>query len=228
MPGGALECPATVIHAKSGGDSESSLTAKYATLKEDESADSHEGGLVMGKLNFNFNQQPTLGIELELGLVDGQSMALTSSIEQVLAVLSDGAADAIYKPELMQCCIEINTGICETIDDARLDLQRKLVRLEEGIDPLGLRLWWGATHPFSLWSEQKVTPNERYLNLVSLLQEMARRLVTFGLHVHVGVDSGDKAVIICDRMMQHLTTSLALSCSSPYWENRNTGLQSHR
>ena len=228
MPGGALEFPATVIHAKSGGDSESSLTAKYATLKEDESADSHEGGLVMGKLNFNFNQQPTLGIELELGLVDGQSMALTSSIEQVLAVLSDGAADAIYKPELMQCCIEINTGICETIDDARLDLHRKLVRLEEGIDPLGLRLWWGATHPFSLWSEQKVTPNERYLNLVSLLQEMARRLVTFGLHVHVGVDSGDKAVMICDRMMQHLPTLLALSCSSPYWENRNTGLQSHR
>jgi carboxylate-amine ligase len=73
-----------------------------------------------------------------------------------------------------------------------------------------------------------VTPNERYYSLVNLLQEMARRLVTFGLHVHVGVDSGDKAVMICDRIMQHLPTFLALSCSSPFWENRSTGLQSHR
>ena len=63
---------------------------------------------------------------------------------------------------------------------------------------------------------------------MNLLQEMARRLVTFGLHVHVGVDSGDKAVMICDRMMQHLPTLLAMSCSSPFWEHRNTGLQSHR
>jgi carboxylate-amine ligase len=64
--------------------------------------------------------------------------------------------------------------------------------------------------------------------LVNLLQEMARRLVTFGLHVHVGVDSGDKAVMICDRIMRHLPTLLALSVSSPFWEGRPTGLHSHR
>ena len=52
---------------------------------------------------------------------------------------------------------------------------------------------------------------------------MARRLVTFGLHVHVGVDSGDKAVMIYDRIMQHLPTLLALSCSSPFWEGPITG-----
>ena len=63
---------------------------------------------------------------------------------------------------------------------------------------------------------------------MNLLQEMARRLVTFGLHVHVGVDSGDKAVMICDRIMRHLPTLLALSVSSPFWEGRSTGLQSHR
>jgi len=93
---------------------------------------------------------------------------------------------------------------------------------------LGLRLWWGATHPFSSWEDQKITPDARYLQLVNLLQEMARRLVTFGLHVHVGVDTGDKAVMICDRIMRHLPTLLALSVSSPFWEGRRTGLHSHR
>ena len=89
-------------------------------------------------------------------------------------------------------------------------------------------MWWGATHPFGLWEEQQVTENQRYQDLVQLLQELARRMITFGLHVHVGVDTGDKAVMICDRIMQHLPTLLALSASSPYWQNRDTGLQSHR
>ncbi|MBP88273.1 MAG: glutamate--cysteine ligase [Planctomycetaceae bacterium] len=181
----------------------------------------------MSKFTFNSNDRPTLGIELELALVDGKSMELTSAIEDVLAALPDNAGSA-FKPELMQCVIEINTGICNTVADAERDLRGKLQTIEIIADQLGLRLWWGATHPFSLWREQQVTRNDRYENLVNLLQEMARRLVTFGLHVHVGVDSGDKAVMICDRIMQHLPTLLALTCSSPFWENRSTGLQSHR
>jgi carboxylate-amine ligase len=114
------------------------------------------------------------------------------------------------------------------VDEAEADLKQKIMLVEGVADQLGLRLWWGATHPFSSWADQQVTPNERYQQLVNLLQEMARRLVTFGLHVHVAVDSGDKVVMICDRIMRHLPTLLALSSSSPFWEGRNTGLQSHR
>jgi len=181
----------------------------------------------MTKLAFTQNDRPSLGIELELALVDGETMALSSSIEQLLQRLPQ-SGEQCYKPELMQCTIEVNTCVCATVAEAESDLRQKLACVEEATDHLGLRLWWGATHPFSFWREQHVTPNERYHSLVNLLQEMARRLVTFGLHVHVGVDSGDKAVMICDRIMQHLPTLLALSCSSPFWENRSTGLMSHR
>ncbi len=181
----------------------------------------------MGKLPFRTNDYPTLGVELEFGLVDSESMALSSSIEPLLQLLDSGETDC-YKPELMQCCVEVNTKVCKTVSDAEADLRGKLVTVQKAADQVGVALWWGATHPFSLWQNQRVTPNERYLNLVELLQEMARRLVTFGLHVHVGVDSGDKAVMICDRIMAHLPTFLALSASSPYWERRDTGLQSHR
>ncbi|MCO6459394.1 MAG: YbdK family carboxylate-amine ligase [Pirellulaceae bacterium] len=181
----------------------------------------------MSKLVFRSNDAPTLGVELELGLVDAQSMDLSSSVGPVLERLAHLPAGCV-KPELMQCCLEINTGVCRTVDEAEADLRGKLLQVESVLDGLGLKLWWGATHPFALWGQQQVTPDDRYQGLVQLLQEMARRLVTFGLHVHVGVDSGDKAVMICERIMQHLPTLLALSCSSPYWENRNTGLQSHR
>ena len=89
-------------------------------------------------------------------------------------------------------------------------------------------LFWSGTHPFSRWQDQDVTPRDRYLDLIDLLQETARRIITFGLHVHVGVDSGDKAIMICDRILQHLPTLLALSANSPFWQGRNTGLHSQR
>lgn len=181
----------------------------------------------MTKLDFTRNDRPSIGIELELGLVNGQSMALSSSVLELMQALPHSDV-ACYKAELMQCTIEINTCVCNTIADADADLRQKLTIAEQAADSLELKLWWGSTHPFSLWRDQKVTPDERYVALVNLLQEMARRMVTFGLHVHVGVDSGDKAVMICDRIMQHLPTLLALTCSSPSWENRATGLQSHR
>jgi len=181
----------------------------------------------MSKLVFNGNEGPSLGVELELGLVDGETMGLANAATEVLSCLPESVRP-FAKPELMQSCVEIITDVCNCVGEAETDLHGKLIALEQVTDSLGLRLWWGATHPDSDWRHQTVTTDERYLGLVDLLQEMARRLITFGLHVHVGVDSGDKAVMICDRMMQHLPTLLALTASSPYWERRDTGLHSHR
>jgi glutamate---cysteine ligase / carboxylate-amine ligase len=186
----------------------------------------------MAKIDFHRNERPTIGVELELGLVDAESMALTSAYGLLSARLTaeghqtEDAAN--FKPELMQCVLEINTDVCQTVGEAERDLRGKIAIVEAACDALDLRLWWGATHPFSSWLDQRITPDGRYLQLVNLLQEMARRLVTFGLHVHVGVDSGDKAIMICDRIMRHLPTLLALSVSSPFWEGRKTGLHSHR
>ena len=181
----------------------------------------------MATIDFTSNSRPTLGIEIELGLVDDRTMALASSYADVETLLI-GIHSNLIKPELMQCVVELNTDVCETVGDAEIDLRAKIMAVEAATDQLDLRLWWGATHPFSPWREQKVTPDDRYFKLVELLQELARRLVTFGLHVHVGVDSGDKAVMICDRILRHLPTLLALTSSSPFWEGRKTGLQSHR
>lgn len=181
----------------------------------------------MTKLTFATNRRPTVGIEIELGLLDAQTLELASAYQSISDRLPPDATNSI-KPELMQCVLEINTGVCETIGDAEADLRQKLSVVEKAADEANLRLWWGATHPFSRWRDQQVTPDDRYYQLVELLQELARRLITFGLHVHVGVESGDKAVMICDRILRHLPTLLAISASSPFWEGRRTGLHSHR
>jgi carboxylate-amine ligase len=161
----------------------------------------------MAKIDFRRNERPTVGIEIELGLLDAETYALASEYGLLIARLTAGGhqseEQSNFKPELMQCVLEINTDVCETVTDAERDLRGKIATVESACDELGLRLWWGGTHPFSLWQDQRITPDERYLKLVNLLQEMAKRLVTFGLHVHVGVESGDKAVMICGAVSQH-------------------------
>ncbi len=181
----------------------------------------------MSAIDFTRNDAPTLGVELELQLVNAETFALSSSIEEVLKVVPPGLDEQV-KPELMQSYLEINTGVCRTVKEVGDDLRNKLDDLEKAIDPLGIKLLWSATHPFSSWRDQDITVNDRYFRLVELMQDVARRLVTFGLHVHVGVDTGDKAVMICDRMLRHLPLLLALSSNSPFWEGRSTGLRSNR
>jgi carboxylate-amine ligase len=181
----------------------------------------------MPAYQFKRNDRPTLGVEIELQLVDAGTFRLRNAIGEVLAGLP-AALESSVKPELMQCYLEINTGICRDVAEVERDLSAKVLAVQRVAAAAGLRLFWGATHPFSPWDEQEVTPNERYRGLIELLQETARRLVTFGLHVHVGVESGDKAIMIVDRIMGHLPTLLALSVNSPYWSGRDTGLHSQR
>ena len=179
------------------------------------------------KMEFHSNAQPTLGVEIEVALVNAETMALSSSIADVLAKVPDTLKGRI-KPELMQCYLEINTDVCQSVPEAAADLREKVSVVEQITDELGLRLYWSGTHPFSIWQDQTPTPDERYARMLETLQDMGRQLVTFGLHVHVGVESGDKAVMVCDRILRHLPDLLSVSCNSPWWNGRVTGLRSHR
>jgi glutamate---cysteine ligase / carboxylate-amine ligase len=182
---------------------------------------------VVPPYKFVTNLHPTLGVEIELNLVDSESMELRSGVNPILRELPKDL-EGFVKPELFQCYIELNTKVCENVADAHRDLAAKIQVVGEIARRQGVRLFWSGTHPFSPWQAQEVTPIDRYRDLIELLQETARRIITFGLHVHVGVDSGDKAIMICDRILQHLPTLLALSANSPFWQGRNTGLHSQR
>ncbi len=176
---------------------------------------------------FNGNSSPSLGVELELQLVDAKTMALKSGVSQILDALGTKHAGKV-KPELMQSYIEINTDICDSVAAVEKDLSTTLNSVNEIAQSLDTRLFWAGTHPFSPWFEQSITPDERYLKLVETMQDTARRLVSFGMHVHVGVDTGDKAIMIVDRILRYLPPLLSLSANSPFWNGRNTGLRSYR
>ena len=176
---------------------------------------------------FNGNDTHTLGVEIELQLVDAETGALSNSILPFLDRVPTHWRSAI-KPEFMQSFCEFNTGICRTVSDVRRDLTEKLQWAHEHAAQMGLRFAWSGSHPFSRWEDQRITPGQRYQWLADTMQFVARRLVVFGLHVHVGVNSGDKAVQMCDRLLRHLPTLLALSANSPLWHGMDTGIESYR
>ena len=124
--------------------------------------------------------------------------------------------------------MEVATDVCASVDEIRQDLKAKLLWVAGAAAQRGLLLAWGGTHPFSHWKDQEVSSEPRYRALADSFQETLRRQLTFGLHVHVGVESADAAIKICDRMRDHLPVLLALSANSPFWCGRATGLQSHR
>jgi carboxylate-amine ligase len=181
----------------------------------------------MVEVPFASSDLGTVGVELELQLVESSTLALQCGIDGVLEGLSPALLTSVRR-ELHGCCVEIATDVCRSVDEVRHDLTAKLRSVGDAAAKRGLLLGWGGTHPFSYWKDQEITEVPRYRALAKLYGETLLRQVTFGLHVHVGVVSGDAAIRTCDRMHDHLPLLLALSANSPYWCGRATGLQSKR
>ncbi|MCG8603807.1 glutamate--cysteine ligase, partial [bacterium] len=177
------------------------------------------------KINFNGSPRPTLGVELELQIIDPETKNLISGAQQIMEIAN---GDSHVKPELIQSTIELNTDVCDDIATVRMDLSERLNRLIEVCDKLGYELSCVGTHPFARWSEQEITPQDRYHMLIDRCQWPARRLMIFGLHVHVGVPSGEKAIAIFNALSTFLPHLLALSASSPFFDADETGLASTR
>ena len=181
-------------------------------------------------IDFTTNPTTTLGVELELALVDRDTGELVNAATDLLDELGaphDGEHPRA-KHELFECTVEIITDVCRTVPQARADLAATLAELQTAADRRGIAVLSAGTHPWALARDQKVSPSERYAELVDTMQWPARRLLIFGTHVHVGVPSGAHAIVVANELLRHLPLLLALSASSPFFEGEDTGLASSR
>ncbi len=182
-------------------------------------------------IEFTHNERPTVGIEMELHVVDRATGDLVSAANELLDELGLDHPEGRHpkaKHELFQSTIEIITGVCETPDEAGHDLRTTLAELRVAADRRGLALMSSGTHPFALARDQLVSPDVRYHELIESMQWPARRLLICGMHVHVGVSDGARAITIINELRRHLPLFLALSSSSPYFEGEDSGLASAR
>jgi carboxylate-amine ligase len=182
------------------------------------------------QIPFSSSPRTSLGIEWELELVDPRSRELASAASDLLAELSapHGDEHPKAKHELLESTVEIITGVCLTVSEAKADLAATLAEVVAAAEKRGLGVMCSGTHPITDWATQEISPNPRYAKLVEQMQWLARRLQIFGVHVHIGVRSPGKVIPIVNALSAYVPHFLALSASSPYWIGTDTGLASAR
>ncbi|MCW5964642.1 MAG: carboxylate-amine ligase [Bryobacterales bacterium] len=169
-----------------------------------------------------------IGIEEEYQVIDPETRDLRSHIQAEIVAKSRTLLAEAVKPELHQSVIEIGTGVCATIKDARREIReirRKVIGLARDN---GLRLAAGGTHPFADWQSQEIYPDDRYATIVEDMKSIARGNLIFGLHVHIGVADRETCIQLMNGARYFLPHILALSTNSPFWEGDDTGLKSYR
>jgi glutamate---cysteine ligase / carboxylate-amine ligase len=170
----------------------------------------------------------SIGIEEEYQTIDPVSFDLRSHIAAEIIAKGKRQLDEQVKAEMHQSVVEVGTGVCRNMKEARADivnLRRQMVHLAQSN---GLLLVAGATHPFADWRAQDIYPDERYLQVVEDMQLVARSNLIFGLHVHVGIEDRDTVIHLMNQIRYFLPHLLALSSNSPFWLGMNTGLRSYR
>ncbi|WP_227269638.1 carboxylate-amine ligase [Roseobacter weihaiensis] len=169
----------------------------------------------------------TLGVEEEYLLVDAETLELVEVPEPLMKECLAHLGKSV-SPEFLRCQIEVGTGVCDTVADARADLSNLRRTVKELCNGYGMTPIAASTHPFSMWQEQEFTDKERYRDLERDLAGVARRMLICGMHVHVGIEDDELRIQLMNQFRYFLPHLLALSTSSPFWEGRETGLHSYR
>jgi len=175
----------------------------------------------------DFLKDLTIGIEEEYQIVDKESRELTSFVSDFLEQGAILFRDQV-KPEFLQSQIEVGSKVCKNVQEGREEICRLRNIVAEIAEKNNRMIVAAGTHPFSSWQDQLVTDRERYHGLLDSMQLVAKRLLIFGMHIHVGIEDRDLQIDIMNQMSYFMPHILTLSTSSPFWRGEKTGFKSYR
>ncbi len=170
----------------------------------------------------------TLGVELELQIVNRHDYDLTAGAVDLVRLMERRKLAADVKPEITSSMIETSTGICERHHDVISQLTEVRDALVEAAGQLNLRLAGGGTHPFQEWSQRRIMDTPRYQMVSELYGYLSKQFTVFGQHVHIGCPSADEGLWLLHALARYMPHVIALSASSPYVQGSDTGYQSSR
>jgi carboxylate-amine ligase len=178
--------------------------------------------------NFGKSAPFSLGVEEEFQILNRESYELVSRIDEILLAFEGGEKEKRVKAELLQSVVEVATDVSGSVQEAMEDLRDLRRHLRDVAEDADALIASAGTHPFSRYEHQEVTDRPRYQDLIESMRWVAERELIFGLHIHVGLDSPDKAIAVANALRTYLPELLALSANSPFWQARATGLASTR
>ncbi len=178
--------------------------------------------------SFKASESLTLGVELELQLVNTYDYDLSSSADDLLELLGRAPFPGVVTPEMTQSMIEVATGIHTEHEPLLLQLRAIRDTLIQAGDRLNVEIAGGGTHPFQRWFEQRIFSKPRFQQLSGLYGYLAKQFTVFGQHVHVGCASPDEALFLLHALNRYVPHFIALSASSPYSQAVDTLFDSAR
>lgn len=179
-------------------------------------------------LEFNNSSPLTMGVELELQIVNRRDYNLTRGSSDLLQIIDKQKHGYDIKPEITESMIEIATSVHT---DHRLMLEELTAMrtlLVAAADKLNLGLAGGGAHPFQHWEDQRIYPADRYRLVSELYGYLAKQFTVYGQHIHIGCENGDEAIRLAHLLARHIPHFIALSASSPFYQGVDTSFQSSR
>jgi carboxylate-amine ligase len=179
-------------------------------------------------LQFNNSMPLTMGVELELQIVNRRDYNLTRGSDDLLRVINKTEHSYDIKPEITESMIEIATSVHTDHHEMLEELKAMRGLLVSAADKLNLGLAGGGAHPFQHWEDQRIYPTDRYKLVSELYGYLAKQFTVYGQHIHIGCASGDEAIRLSHLLARYMPHFIALSASSPFYQGVDTTFQSSR
>jgi len=170
----------------------------------------------------------SMGVELELQLVNTFDYDLSSSADDLLHLLARKPFPGTLTPEMTQSMVEVATSVHTEYGPLLGQLRQMRDTLLQGCDRLNIALAGGGTHPFQRWFEQRIFAKPRFEQLSVLYGYLAKQFTVFGQHIHIGCASADEALYLLHALNRYVPHFIALSASSPFSQGVDTLFDSAR
>jgi len=170
----------------------------------------------------------TLGIELELQLLNARDYNLARDAADLIALVEKELRPDAVKPEITESMIELNSSVHRNYPGLLAELALLRDAVCAAAERLNVRIAGGGSHAFHKWSERRIYPTERFKHLLEVYGYLAKQFTVFGQHVHIGCPDGDAALYLIHALSRYVPHFIALSASSPFQQGEDTAYQSSR
>lgn len=177
---------------------------------------------------FTRSRMGSMGVELELMVLDRLTYDLLPAAPDILRLLDKQEKQWVATPEVTTSMLEVATSVLDGYTQAAAQIEEIRSSVQRAAFQVGAAISGGGAHPFQKWSEQRIYPKERYRNSAKKFGYLAKLFTVFGMHVHIGVPDADEAIRICAWLTQRAPLFIALSANSPCWQGEDSGFCSAR
>jgi len=177
---------------------------------------------------FSVSRLGTMGIELELMVLDRLTYDLLPAAPDILRLLDMQTKKWVATPEITTSMLEVATSILDGYAQAAAEIEEIRRSVQRAAFEVGAAISGGGAHPFQKWNEQRIYPKDRYRESAKKYGYLAKMFTVFGMHVHIGVHDADEAIRVCAWLTQRAPLFIALSANSPCWQGEDSGFCSAR